>query len=226
MQDLGISVIFAGNNFARLIDGLWITLEISILAALLSIFFGLIFGMFMTIKNKFTQILSRIYLDFVRIMPQLVLLFIMYFWVSHAINVNVSNVACAVIVFVFWGTAEMGDLVRGAIISIPAHQYESASALGMNKLQIYRYIVVPQTLRRLVPLTINLVTRMIKTTSLVTLIGVVEMLKVAQQIIDANRFNYPNAALWLYIVIFFMYFFACWPISLFARFLENKWRDK
>lgn len=96
--------------------------------------------------------------------------------------------------FVLWGTAEMSDLVRGALIAIPKHQYESSEALGMSRAQTYWYIIIPQTVRRLIPLSINLITRMIKTTSLVLMIGVVEVLKVAQQIIEANRTASPNAA--------------------------------
>ena len=68
----------------------------------------------------------------------------------------------------------MSDLVRGALISIPKHQYESSEALGLSKVQTYWYIIIPQTVRRLIPLSINLITRMIKTTSLVLMIGVVE----------------------------------------------------
>ena len=74
------------------------------------------------------------------------------------------------------------------------------------------------------PLTINLATRMIKTTSLVVLIGMTEVLKVGKQIIDANRFTHPTAALWVYGVIFLLYFLACWPISLLAKKLERRWR--
>ena len=93
----------------------------------------------------------------------------------------------------------------------------------MSKVQIYRYIIIPQTLRRLIPLSINLITRMIKTTSLILMIGVVEVLKVAQQIIEANRMTSPNAAFGIYLVVFLLYFFACWPVSMFARYLERKW---
>ena len=81
------------------------------------------------------------------------------------------------VVFVFWGAGEMGDLVRGALTSIPAHQRESGAALGLTRWQINRYVLIPQTLRRLIPQAINLATRMIKTTSLVMIIGVVEVLK-------------------------------------------------
>ena len=156
-------------------------------------------------------------------MPQLVLLFIAYFGVTRAFGLNLDAEVSAVIVFILWGTAEMGDLVRGALISIPKHQYDSAAALGMTKVQSFVHIIVPQTLRRLIPLTINLTTRMIKTTSLDVLIGITEVLKVGKQIIDANRFDYPTAALWVYGVIFLLYFLACWPISMLAKKLEKRW---
>ena len=224
MQDSGISVLFMGSNFLRLLEGLWVTLRISLISVVLSIPFGILFGMFMTLKNPFTKAISRIYLEFIRIMPQLVLLFIAYFGVTRSFGWNLSADLSAVIVFTLWGTAEMGDLVRGALISIPKHQYDSANALGMTKVQTFIYVVVPQTMRRLIPLTINLTTRMIKTTSLVVLIGITEVLKVGKQIIDANRFDYPTAALWIYGVIFLLYFLACWPISAFAKQLEKRWK--
>ena len=66
---------------------------------------------------------------------------------------------------------------------------------------------------------------MIKTTSLVLMIGVVEMMKVAQQIIEANRMTSPNAAFGLYLVTFLLYFIVCWPISMLARYLEKKWNS-
>lgn len=225
MQDLGIRVLFMGENFKRLLEGLWVTISISLLAVVLSIFLGILLGMVMTMKNPVTKIVTKIYLEFIRIMPQLVLLFLVYFGLTKSFGINLSGEASAVIVFTMWGTAEMGDLVRGALISIPKHQYESGAALGLNKKQIYRYIIIPQTLRRLIPLAINLTTRMIKTTSLIVLIGVVEVLKVAQQIIEANRYTVPDSALWIYGTIFFLYFIVCWPISLLAGRLEKKWKN-
>ena len=157
-------------------------------------------------------------------MPQLVLLYIVFFGATRVMGLNISAELSSIIVFVFWGTGEMGDLVRGALTSIPKQQYESAAALGLNKAQIYRQVIIPQAIRRLIPSSINLITRMIKTTSLVLMIGVVEVLKVAQQIIEANRMSSPNAAFGIYLVVFLLYFLACWPISLLASYLEKKWR--
>ena len=219
-----ISILFQGNNFLRLLKGLGVTLEISLFSALFSIPLGVLFGMFMRRKGMVSRVLSRLYLDFIRIMPQLVRLFIVYFGSARAFAVNFSGEVASVFVFVLWGTAEMGDLVRGAIDSIPGHQWESAKALGLSRGQTERYIILPQTVRRLIPLSMNLLTRMVKTTSLVVLIGVVEVLKVGQQIIDTNRFQYPTAALPIYGVIFFLYFLVCWPISIAARKLEKKWQ--
>lgn len=224
MLDSGISVLFMGHNFLRLLGGLWVTLRISLIAVVLSMPLGIVFGMFMTLRNPVSRAVSRVYLEFVRIMPQLVLLFIAYFGVTRAFGWNLSAEASAILVFTLWGTAEMGDLVRGALISIPKHQYESATALGLSRIQTFLLVIIPQTLRRLIPLTINLTTRMIKTTSLVVLIGMTEVLKVGKQIIDANRFTHPTAALWVYGVIFLLYFLACWPISLLAKKLERRWR--
>ena len=224
MLDSGIDVLFMGKNFLRLLEGLWVTLRISLISVGASIPLGILFGMFMTLKTPFSRVISRVYLESIRIMPQLVLLFIAYFGVTRAFGWNLPADVSAVIVFTLWGIAEMGDLVRGALISIPRHQYDSAAALGMTKAQTFFHIIVPQTMRRLIPLTINLTTRMIKTTSLVVLIGMTEVLKVGKQIIDANRFDYPTAALWVYGVIFVLYFLACWPISMLAKKLEKRWR--
>lgn len=225
MQDLGIKVLFMGNNFWRLLMGMWVTIRISLISAALSIVFGILLGMVMTVKHPLIQVLTRIYLELIRIMPQLVLLFLVFFGLTSTFGINLSGETSAIIVFTLWGTAEMGDLVRGALISIPKHQYESGRALGLEPIQIYRYIIIPQTLRRLIPLAINLVTRMIKTTSLVVLIGVVEVVKVGQQIIEANRYTVPDATFWIYAVIFFMYFIVCWVISAGASALERRWKN-
>lgn len=224
MPDLGLEVLLKGKNMVRLLGGLWVALRVSLIAVAISIPLGLLFGVLMTRRNIVLRAVLRVYLEFIRIMPQMVLLFLVFFGTTRALGWDLSGEVSAIIVFSLWGTAEMGDLVRGALISIPRHQYESAEALGLSKVQTYYYIIIPQTLRRLLPLSINLITRMIKTTSLILMIGVVEVLKVAQQIIEANRSASPNAAFGIYLTVLLLYFLVCWPISLLARHLEEKWR--
>lgn len=215
-------VLFMGRNFARLMGGLWVTISIAAVSVALSLVLGFIVGIIMTSKNKIVRAVCRVYLEFMRIMPQLVLLFLTYFGITRAFGISLSGEAASVLVFTLWGTAEMGDLVRGALESMPSHQYESARALGLTESQIFVYIIIPQTIRRLVPLSMNLITRMIKTTSLVVFVGVIEVVKIGQQIIEANRISVPTASIAIYSVIFMMYFAVCWPLSFAADRLEKK----
>ena len=142
------SVIFMGKNFLRLLQGLLVTIEIAAVSVVFSIILGFLLGALMTVKIKPLQIICKIYLEFMRIMPQLVLLFLAYFGLTRAFGISISGEAASVLVFTLWGTAEMGDLVRGALESIPRHQYESAKSIGLNEKQIYIYVIIPQTLRR------------------------------------------------------------------------------
>ena len=225
MPNLGIEVLFKGTNMARLLGGLWVSLRISLIAVGFSVVLGIPLGIIMTAKSKVIKAFTRFYLEVVRVMPQMVLLFIVFFGTTRVFGWNLNAEIASVIVFSFWGTAEMADLVRGAFISIPKHQYESARALGMSSVMVFTAVILPQTVRRLLPLSINLVTRMIKTTSLVMMIGVVEVLKVGQQIIEANRTSSPNAAFGVYGTVFLLYFIGCWPISLLSKYLEKKWSN-
>ncbi len=218
----GIEILFMGNNFLRLLSGLWVTVRISLISIGFSLVLGTALGAAMTLKNPAVKAVCRVYLEIVRIMPQLVWLFIVFFGVTKLTGLNLGGETAAVIVFTLWGTAEMGDLVRGEFNAIPKHQYESSLSLGLTKLQTYIYVIFPQAVRGLVPNVINLSTRMIKTTALVSLIGVTEVLKVGKQIIDANRFEYPNAAVWVYAAIFMMYFAVCFPLSLVSAKLMKK----
>lgn len=222
---MGFEILLKGNNMLRLLQGLWVALRISLISVVISIVLGILVGMLMTSKNKVIQVITRVYLEIVRMMPQLVLLFIVYFGATKAMGINLSAEAAAIIVFVFWGVAEMADLVRGSLISIPKIQYESSESLGLSRGQTYRYVIIPQIIRRMIPLSINLITRMIKTTSLVMMIGIVEVLKVGQQIIEANRKISPNAAFAIFATILLLYFIACWPISCLSKYLEKRWEN-
>ena len=223
MQSLGLEVLFKGKNFVRLLGGLWAALQISLISIAVSMVLGTVLGVLAGRKKGIARGLMRCYLEFIHIMPQMVLLFLVFFGTAKAFGWNLSGELSSIIVFSLWGTAEMSDLVRGAVTSIPAIQHESAMALGLSRLQVYRHVILPQAVRRLIPQSINLITRMIKTTSLVLMIGVVEILKVGQQIIEANRKASPNAAFGVYLTIFLLYFLLCWPISLLAKRLEKRW---
>lgn len=225
MPVMGYDILFKGKNMERILTGLTVTLEIAIFSILISIIGGIIFGVIMTSKNKIVILVSRIYLEAIRIIPLLVWLFIFYFGITKLIGIHIDSFLISLIVFSMWGIAEMGDIVRGAITSLPKHQIESGKAIGLTNNQIYLYIIIPQAIRRMIPAAINLSTRIIKTTSLVVLIGVVEVLKVGQQIIESSILSNPSAPLWVYGWIAVLYFILCFPISIASKKLETKWGD-
>ena len=215
--------LFEGQNLARLGKGLLLTAQISLLSVALSCVFGTLFGLLLRADNRIIRFVSRFYLETVRIVPILVWLFGFYFGLSTWTGIHIDGLWVCVWVFTLWGVAEMGDLVRGALTSIEKHQVESALALGLSRWQVFRYIELPQSIRRALPGAINLFTRMVKTSSLAALIGVIEVVKVGQQIIENSLLTAPNASFWVYGLIFILYFLCCWPLSLLAARLENQW---
>ena len=216
------NILFQEGVLTRLFGGLATTVHIGLISVALSIPLGILVGLFMTSNNKVVRAILRVYLEIVRVMPQLVLLFVVFFGTSEWFDINFDGIEASIVVFTFWGAAELGDLVRGALESIPASQYDSAFVLGLSRQQTFFKVILPQAFKRLLPPAINLITRMIKTTSLCNLIGVVELLRVGSQITDFYRFKFPtDGAHWIYGAIFFLYFAACFPLSYLSRRLER-----
>lgn len=214
--------LFEPMNIWRFSQGIFITLYVSILSIFIAILGGVVMGILMTSRPIIIRFLCRLYLESIRIIPILAWLFIVYFGLSTFSNFHISGLAASIFVFGLWGIAEMGDLTRAALTSIPYHQTQSAKAIGLNRVQIAFFVILPQAFKRLLPSSINLFTRMIKTTSLLALIGVIDLLKVGQQIIEVNILKIPNASFWVYGAIFVIYFLLCYPLSLLGKKLETK----
>lgn len=222
---MGLEYLFQPSHVERLLYGLLQTIEIAFLSVFLSAIFGTIFGVIMTSRNLLVKILCRFYLETIRIVPILVLLFVFYFGLATWFNWQLSSFWVCIFVFTLWGTAEMGDLVRASITSIDQHQRDTAYAVGLNHVQTLVYVIFPQSLKRVTPGALNLFTRMIKTSSLAVLIGMVEVLKVGQQIIENSLLTVPSASLWIYGFIFILYFLICYPLLLLAAHLEKVWEN-
>ena len=87
----------------------------------------------------------------------------------------------------------------------------------MSRVQLYRYVLLPQAVKLELPATINLATRVIKTTSLLMVISIMEVINVGQQIIEANNQKYPTGVFWVYGLIFILYFILDYPLSAWAK---------
>lgn len=225
MLNSGIEVLFEGMNMQRLMGGLLITARIALLSIIIGSLLGLLLGLVQTSKSKLVRFFGRFYLELFRVIPILVWLFIVYFGIPSMLDIHVEGEAVAVVVFSLWGAAEMGDIVRGALVSLPKHQLESGKALGLSFWGLYRYILIPQAVRRMLPGAINLSTRMVKTTSLVVMIGVIDVVKIGQQIIELSILKAPTASFWVYGFIFILYFIICYPLSKLSKQLETKWQS-
>ena len=182
------------------------SVQISAISIAISLVLGTFLGVAMSSKNKFIFFVLKICLEIVRIMPQIVWLFLFYYGASKAFGLDISKFNASLIVFSLWGV------------------FESAAALALSKTQIYLYVVIPLATRRLVPAGVNLLSRIIKTTPIVALIGVPDLLKVGQQTIEtASLTANPTVPFWIYGFIFLLYFLVCYPISKLSKILENRW---
>ncbi|MFP6295632.1 amino acid ABC transporter permease [Helicobacter pylori] len=219
-----MGVLLELDNLKRLLEGFEITLLIALSSAMISIIVGMLLGSLMAFGSKIMVLACRVYLESIRIIPLLAWLFIVYFGLASWFDLHISAVLASVIVFSLWGGAEMMDLTRGVLTSVSKHQVESALALGMDSKKVIFNIIFPQSFLSLLPSSLNLFTRMIKTTALVSLIGAIDLLKVGQQIIELNLLRMPNASFVVYGVILMFYFSLCYSLSLYSSHLEKKFQ--
>ncbi|HDX8596604.1 amino acid ABC transporter permease [Aeromonas dhakensis] len=194
------------------------TLAISLLAILFATLGGVGYGVLAQQGGRLTRVVLRVYLELFRVVPVLVWLYLFFFGLPIFFGLDIPAFWCAVLVLALWGASEVGEVVRGGLNSLARCQQEAGLALGLSRWQLYRHVLLPQALQRLTPPTINIYTRIIKTSSLAVLIGVVEVIKVGQQIIERTY-----GSLLIYGLLFLFFFLVCYPLSLVSRRLEQQW---
>lgn len=222
MLNSGIELLIDPLILKRLLGGFYFTLKVSLISILLSGILGTLFGVIRLSNNVVIRGIFRLYLEIVRILPTLVLLFVLYFTLPRLLDINIKGEWVGVMAFVFWGAAEMSDIVRSAIISLPKHQTESALAIGLNRFQLYRYVLLPQAFKQIMPPSLNLAARIIMTSSLLVLIGVREVIKVGKEIIEVTAFTDPAAPFWIYGAIMILFFALCYPLAKISHYLSHR----
>ena len=194
------------------------TLLISVGSILFASLGGVLYGVLGNLGMRWLNALLRVYLELFRAIPVLVWLYLCFFGLPILFGVDIPGVSCAVLVLSLWAASEIGEVVRGALRSLPAGQREAGLALGLSTAHLYRHVLLPQALKRLTPPTINVYTRIIKTSSLAVLIGVVEVIKVGQQLVERT---YESLLVYGFLCLFF--FCICYPLSAASRVLEKRW---
>jgi polar amino acid transport system permease protein len=205
-------------SLPQLAAGAGQTLAISALGIVFATLGGVLYGVLATVGNRLLNLLLLVYLELFRAIPVLVWLYLVFFGLPIFFSISIPSFWCAVLVLGLWGASEVGEVVRGALQSLPRGQREAGLSIGLASWQLYGYVLLPQALKRMTPPTINIYTRIIKTSSLAVLIGVVEVIKAGQQIIERT---YESVL--IYGALFLFFFFVCYPLSAASRALERRW---
>ncbi len=184
-----------------------ITLEVSVLALLLSVVVGLVVGMIATVRWKPALVATRLYVELVRSVPLLVLVFFAYYAVPLATNLSISPYVAATGALAVFGVAYMAEVVRSGIQSVGRGQWEAARALGLRYAAIMRLVVLPQAMRVMVPAGIGVFINLIKESSVTSIIGFVELTQTA--------INIRNTVFSLDPIFFaaVLYFVICFGLS-------------
>ncbi|MCB1807817.1 MAG: amino acid ABC transporter permease, partial [Candidatus Competibacteraceae bacterium] len=167
-------------------------------------FIGLIGGLCLQYAIAPLRWLVRAYVDILRGIPVLVLILFTFYGLS-LFNISIPAFGAGVVALAAFCGAHMSEVVRGAISSIPHAQTEAAKALGLGFWKRFRFVILPQATRRMLPPAINTAVEIVKSTTLLSVIGVVELLLATQQTIARNYLviQFYLAACVLYLIINF-----------------------
>lgn len=168
-----------------LLDGLMVTLSSSLLTIAIGSLLGFALGLVLTFGALPLRLLARLYVDVLRGIPVLVLILFTYYGLA-ILKIVVKPFWAGVIALSAFCVAHIAENVRGAVQSIPVGQHEAGMAIGLRFGQRLRYIILPQALRRALPPWVNTALEIVKGTTLLSVIGVVELLLANQQAIARN----------------------------------------
>ncbi len=156
------------------------------------------------------------YIQFFMGTPLLIQLFMAYYG-SSLLGYRPDPWAAAALTFVLNGGAFFGEIFRGAIESIPKGQWEAATSLGFRFVRTLRLVIIPQAIRLMLPPTVGFMVQIVKSTSVASLIGLTE---VARASVQVNTVTFEPV--WVFGTASAIYFALCWPLSLYAGYLERK----
>jgi polar amino acid transport system permease protein len=204
------------NSLPFLWDGLLTTLQVSFLVVVLALAAGVVLGVGVTYGTAVVYWPIRLYSDFMRGIPILVLMFFVYYGFP-VIGLNLDSFWAAVVAMAAFKTAHVIEIVRGAVQSINIGQTDAGKAIGLTFVQRLIYVIFPQAARRFLPPWINAVTEAVKGTSLISLIGVVDLMLAVQKVIGRTFEPMP-----LYIMGAIIYFLINYNLSSLSRMLERR----
>ncbi|MBV8472274.1 MAG: amino acid ABC transporter permease [Hyphomicrobiales bacterium] len=199
-----------------LLKGLGVTIAISALSIVLGTLLGVGVGLTLTYGARPARWLARGYTDFIRGTPVLVLVFASYY-VLGVVGVDLPPFDAGVLALTVFCGSHVGEIVRGALQAIPKGQTEAAKAIGLTFSQTFASVLWPQALRQMLPAWVNTAVEMVKASTLLSIIGVAELLLRVQEVISRSFLS-----LEFYLFAGVLYFAVNFAIERLGRMIERR----
>lgn len=208
-----------------LLRGLWVNIEISVLAVAIGTAVGLVVGALSLSPVHAVRVVMRCYVQVFRNAPILVLIYFTTYVFPFEMHIVQWTFPFPDWVKVVLGlalptSANVAEIFRGAIQSIPSAQWEAAQSLAFRRSQIFRLVVLPQCVRRMLPPWMNLYASITMSTSLASLVGVHDVVDTAQ--IASNTVARTDFTILVYFTLLALFFAYCYPIARATRALEKR----
>ena len=197
-------------------SGIGNTLVISAIAIITGTMLGVASGLLLTYGNRFVRLLVRIYTDILRGTPVLVLILACYYILS-VIGIQLTAFQAGTFALALFCSSHVGEILRGALLAIPKGQTDAAKSIGLTFPQLFIEVLLPQALRQVLPTWVTAATEIVKASTLLSIIGVTELLLSVQQVISRNFLS-----LEFYFFAGFLYFLINFAIEHVGHRLERK----
>jgi len=205
------------QNLAFLIDGLYYTMALSVTAISISICLGLIVALPGLSTRRTPKTINRVFVELVRAIPILVLILWVYYGLPQVAGISISVFWAGVLALAISDSAFQAEIFRAGIQSIDRGQYEAAQSISLNYRNTMRYVILPQAIKRILPALGNQLVYMLKMSSLVSVIGMQELTRRANELVVTEY-----RPLEIYTILVLEYLVVILIVSAGVRWLERR----
>ncbi len=202
--------------FPFFLKGLWMTSKIAFISLVTCTLIGFILGIFRSSDSTILKRVVGVYVAFVRGTPFVVQIFIVFFILPEW-GIQLEAFTAALLAMAIMGSAFICEIVAGGINSIPKGQWEAATSSGLNGIQKLRLVIIPQAMKVILPPLVGQYVLLIKDTSVVSVIGIMELTRVGW----VTVVRIPEG-LMVFTLVGFLYFIISYPLILLSNYLEKR----
>ncbi len=204
------------NHLLYLLVAAQWTVALSLIAFVGGSILGLVIALMRVSKSGVVRAIASAYIQLIQGTPLLIVLFLSYFGLG-IIGLKLVPLVAAGISLTLYAGAFLGEIWRGCIEAVPKTQWEASDCLGLDRVQQYTYVILPQAVKIAIPPTVGFMVQIVKNTSLASVIGFVELAR-AGQIVNNSTFE-PFV---IFTCVAAIYFALCYPLSVASRTLERR----